>query len=598
MKPEISGRATRPAGTRWRLLAALAIPVAGLATLAAHGLHALIGLFTQLAFYGRFSFEHVSPAGHGRGAWVILLPALGGGLIALLARFGTRAILGHGIPEVMQQVLANRSRIAPRVALLKPLASAVSIGTGGPYGAEGPVIATGGALGSLLGQALTMSATERKILLAAGATAAMTALFGSPVAATLLSLELLLFEFRSRSLVPVAVAAMLAQAWRFAWGEPPLLFPLTPPETWSAPVSETVVFVVIGALAGALAVGANDAVHRLEAGFARLPVHWMWRPVIGGLLVGMIGWFEPGIFGAGYEVIGRLLAGDPALGAVALVCGLKLLAWVISLGSGTTGGTLAPMLVVGGGVGTLAAAACGWLPGPGVAPGLAALAGMIAFFAGGSRAFFASIVLGVEITQQAGVLWPVATAATAAVTVAQLLSRRSFMTSPVEQKGVRVPTELDVDVFEQVEVAAVMERNPCTIPARMTVAELADRVGRNDPELCHHSALLVTEETGALAGVITRRDLVTAIERGRAAETIAEVMVREPVVAYPDEPLHEAIERMHDHGVGRLPVVDRAAPSRLVGYLGRRAVLSARRLHLQEQHSPEQGWITRRRSAS
>ncbi|MFH1499812.1 MAG: chloride channel protein [Verrucomicrobiota bacterium] len=577
------------------LLCLLALPVAGIATLAAHGLHTLIGVITNLAFYGRLSSEWTAASGHTRGAWVILVPAVGGGIIALLARYGSRAIIGHGIPEVMQQVLTNRSRIAPRVALLKPLSSAISIGTGGPYGAEGPVIATGGAIGSLLGQALTMTASERKILLAAGATAAMTAVFGSPVAATLLAVELLLFEFRARSVIPVAIAAAAAQSLRFSWGEPVALFPLAPPDVLHAPASSLLLFALIGVAAGVLAVLANHAVHLTERTFARMPINRMWHPVIGGLFVGLAGWWEPRIFGAGYEVIGSLLANDLTLPVIAVICGLKLVVWTVSLGSGTSGGTLAPMLVVGGGLGALIAAACNALGITAISPGLAALAGMIAFFAGGSRAFFASIVLGVEITQQAGVLWPVATASTASLAVAHLLSARSLMTSPVEQNGVRVPMEFDADVFAHVSVAQVMEKAPRTIPTDMSVAELADRIGANDPAVCHHPALLVTEADGALAGIITRRDLLAAVERGEAGETVGAVMTRALVCTHPDEPLSEAVERMHAHDIGRLPVVSRADHRQLLGYLGRAAVLSARRLRWNENHASEPGWFAPRK---
>ena len=581
--------------SRLIFLSALAVAVAGLATLAAHGLHVLISAITQLAFYGRFSTEWVSPAATQRGAWIILIPAIGAGLIALIARYGSRAIIGHGIPEVMQQVLSNRSRISPRVAFLKPLSAAISIGSGSPYGAEGPVIATGSAVGSLLGQALTMTASERKVLLSAGAAAAMTAIFGSPVAATLLAVELLLFELRARSVIPVAIAAATAQALRFAWGEHAALFSFAAPGDWSAPTSSLLVFALIGVCAGLLAVVANTAVHIAEEEFERLHVHWMWCPVIGGLIVGFIGWREPRVLGASYDVISDLLAGNLPFAAVAMLCGLKLVAWVISLRSGTSGGTLAPMLVIGGGVGALVAAGCHALPLPEIAPGLAALAGMVAFFAGGSRAFFASIVLGVEITQQAGVLWPVATAATAALGVAHLLSARSFMTSPVEQRGVRVPMEFDTDVFAQVQVSEVMDPQPQTVSAQMTVGELAERIGAHDPAVCHHPALLVTDESGALAGIITRRDLLEAVEAGRADEAISQVMTREPVCAYPDERLHDAIERMHAHDVGRLAVVSRTRPRELIGYLGRSAVLSARRIRWQENHEPEPGWLSRSR---
>lgn len=592
------GKAVAPArgsAGRFMLLVALALPVAGLATLAAHALHFGIAVITRLAFYGEWSHDWTSPTEHRLGAWVILIPALGGGLIALLARFGSRAVVGHGIPEVMQQVLSNRSRISPRVAVLKPLASAISIGTGGPYGAEGPVIATGGAMGSLIGQALTMTANERKILLAAGAAAAMTAVFGSPVAATLLAVELLLFEFRARSVVPVALAAAGAQALRISMVGGGALFPLTASQTdATAPLLSLLTFLLIGAAAGALAVAASEAVHRTEDFFARLRINPLWCPILGGLVVGLVGWREPRVLGAGYEVIAALLADDFTAGTVALVCGLKLLVWIVSLGSGTSGGTLAPMLVVGGGLGALAAVGARELQLFVVSPTLAALAGMVAFFAGGSRAIFASIVLAVEITHQVDALWPVATAVTAAVGVAHLLAPRSLMTEAVERRGVRVPTDFDADIFKQVNVGEVMEKAPVVVDEGMRVGELADRIGAGDAEFTRYPALLVTDAEDRLAGIVTRRDLLAAVERGEASRTVGEIMTRNPVRAFPDESLHEALERMHAHDVGRLAVVERAEPDVLLGYLGRAAILSARRVRWREDNEAEPGWWNRR----
>ncbi len=571
-------------------LAGVALVISLLASVAAHGMEYLIAFLTQWLFHGRFSFEWTTAVGHTRGIWVILIPALGGGLIALMARFGSTAIIGHGIPEVMQQVLVNRSRISPKVAILKPLSSVLSIGTGAPYGAEGPVIATGSALGSLFGQLLTVTSSERKILLSAGAAAAMTAIFGSPMASTLLAVELLLFEFSARSIIPVAVAAAGAQLFRLAWGKPAALYEIQAGLESLVPMSFASL-VVIGFAAGLLAIAANWAVHATEAGFAKIPMHWMWRPVAGGLLVGVIGWYDPRIFGAGYNLIGGLLEGNLPLAVVAGVCMLKLLAWVLSLGSGTSGGTLAPMLIAGGGLGVMVAALCGHFPGAQLAPGLAALAGMIAFFAGGSRALFASVMLGMEITQEGGVLWPILTASVVAVATAHVLSRYSMMNSPVEHRGIRVPVEYDVDLFTRITVGQVMERKPQTIPPTLKVEELADRIGANDPTVSHHPALLVADEDGLLAGIITRRDLVAAMANGQSELTIREVMSRYPICAYPDELLREAVDRMHERDVGRLPVIDREEPGRLLGYLGRGAILSARRVHMQAQHVREPGWL-------
>lgn len=578
---------------RLLIFVGLALVIAGLATVAAHALHVMIAGLTQLLFHGRFSHGWTTAQGHPLGPWVILIPALGGGIIALMARYGSRAIIGHGIPEVMQQVLSNRSRIPLRVAWLKPLSAVISIGTGSPYGAEGPVIATGGAIGSLLGQALTMSAGERKTLLSMGAAAGMTAIFGAPVAATLLAVELLLFEFSAQTVVPVALAATFAQALRFVLGEPAALYHLAAAAPVALDLALVAKLALIGLVAGFLAVGTNIAVHRVEAAFTQWPLHWMWRPVLGGLLVGVIGWREPRVFGPGYEIIGALLGGHLALRVAALLCGLKLVAWVLSLGSGTSGGTLAPMLIAGGGLGLLAGAAGNLLlPGAPLDPGLAALAGMVAYFAGGSRAYFASVILGVEITQNAGVLAPLALASAVALGVAQRLTRYSIMSAPVEERGVPVPTAFTADVFAQVRVREVMEHHPATIRADMSLAELAQRMGAHDPAVCHHPALLVTvPDSSALAGLITRRDLLAAIEEGRGGGTVGEAMSHPLICAYPDELLDAVLERLHAYDIGRVPVVSRENPRELLGYLGRGAILSAHQVRQREQTSPERGWI-------
>lgn len=573
------------------ILSALAVPVSVLSTLSAKLLLLLIAGITQLMFFGRWSLEWAEPGTAVRGAWVILIPAIGGGIIAVMARYGSRTIIGHGIPEVMQQILTNRSRISPKIAILKPLSSAISIGTGGPYGAEGPVIATGSAIGSLIGQVITITASERKTLLCAGAAAGMTAVFGCPVAATLLAVELLLFELNAKSIVPVAIAAAVAQALRFSSGEPSVLFPILTSDIQSSPLSSTLVFALIGICAGVLAIAANAAVNRTEHAFTRLPTPWMWNPVIGGLAVGLLGWIEPRVFGASYGVIESLLRGDYTLMIVASVCFLKLLSWVVSLGSGTSGGTLAPMLVIGGGLGTLVGAACNAIAGIELSLGLAALAGMTAFFASGSRAVFASIILAVEITQEAMVLWPVSIAAAAALGVAYLLSHRSIMSSPVEFRGFRVPMAFDADVFSRFCVSQVMKPSPTTISEQMKVAELADAIASHAPGISQRTALIVTDANGLLAGIITRSDLFTAIGAGRTDARVQDIMTPNPICAYPDEPLQAVIDRMHANGIGRAPVVARENPKKLLGYLGRAEILSARQKHWSEQNHRERGWL-------
>lgn len=569
-------------------LCGLALVVSVAASAAAHLLLMLIGLITNLSFFGRVDPRLTSPATHSLGPGVVLVPVLGSLLIVLLARWGTRGILGHGIPEVMEQVLVNRSRIAPRVALLKPIGSALSIGTGGPYGAEGPVIATGSALGSLIGQTLTLTAIERKVLLSAGAAAAMTAVFGSPVAATLLAVELLLFEFKASSLVPVMLAASLAQAIRIAWMGGGAVFPLGSEielswQTWPT-------LGLIGLLAGTAAVGANTAVHGIETVLARYIRSWMLRPVLGGLTVGLIGLWQPHVFGASYDVISELMRGDAPLAAMLLICGCKLAAWIISLGSGTSGGTLAPMLIAGGGVGLLAnviAAAVGL---PSISPALAALAGMIAFFAGGSHAFIASIILGVELTGRAAVLWPLATAATIAILAARMLSRHSIMTNSVVQRGVSVPVEMATDAFAHMKVSMVMEPQPPTVAPELTVRALADRIGAHDPSVSHHQALILADDARVPSGIITRRDLLEALAAGAGDRPVAEIVAHTLHTAFPDEDLNVVLARMFQRRVGRLPVVSRDSPHALVGYLGRSAILTAHSRRHTDERELEPGW--------
>jgi H+/Cl- antiporter ClcA len=349
---EQAGVGRRPSAidgrTAWICVLALLAGAAG--AVAAAVFQALISLFTNLSVHGRFSIEWASAYDHQLGPAVIAVPILGGLVVGLMARFGSESVRGYGIPETMENVLVDESRIAPRLAWLKPLSGAVAIGTGSPFGAEGPIIATGGALGSLLGQRVSVTADERKTLLAAGSAAGMAAFFGTPVAAVLLAVELLLFELRMRSLLAVALASVLAAALRASWlGEAPFL---TVPELPAVEAPAVAVYLMLGAAIGVVAAGITRAVYAVEDVFARLPVHWMWWPAIAGVAVGVIGSLEPRTLGVSYQNLTEMLAGRFALAAVITVCGLKLVSWCIALGSGSTGGTLAPLLTVGAGLGT------------------------------------------------------------------------------------------------------------------------------------------------------------------------------------------------------------------------------------------------------
>lgn len=570
----------------WRMCV-LAVLLSVAATAAARG---LLGLIAAVQWLFAEARAHAW-------IWTLLGPGIGGLGVGLIARYGTRTVVGHGIPEVMQQVLAHRSRVSPKTAFFKPLASALAIGSGGPFGAEGPVISLGGAVGSLLGQALPATASERKTLLAAGAAAGMTAVFGTPLAATLLAVELLLFEFKPRSVLPVALAAVFAEGLRFAFGHGQPEFALAATETGGPGV--LIVCSLIGVVGGGLAVGVSRLVHALEKLFERAPVPWFWRPALGGLCVGAIACFLPVVMGPGYAQIDALLAGELALGAALALGAGKLAAWTLALGSGTSGGTLAPMLVIGGALGAVAGrllelGGVPWVP----SPGLAALAGMVAFFAGGSRALFATVALGVEMTGAPGMLAPLLAAAVPAAWVAHANARNSLMSGPVESGGVRVPRGLATDAFEHISAREAMSTPPPLVEAGLTVGELARRISEPASVHARHSAWLIVDGEGGLSGIVTRRDVQAAVEGGTFEKPVLEIGVTRVVTAFPDETLDVVLARMHARGVGRVPVVSRADHRRVEGYLGRSAIITARSRRWEAERRREPGWWRARADAA
>ncbi|WP_343124039.1 chloride channel protein [Luteibacter sp. UNCMF366Tsu5.1] len=417
----------------------LGLVVGGVARL----LTMLIGVVTNLAFHQTWSTAFTSPAGHHLGAWVIVVPVIGGVIVGAMARWGSRAIRGHGIPEAMEQVLTNESRVPARMTWLKPVSSAIAIGTGGPFGAEGPIIATGGALGSLLGQRLPVSSDERKTLLAAGAAAGMAAVFSSPVAAVLLSIELLLFERRARSLLPVALAAVTGTGVRFALEGPGPVFPM--PALAAATSTALAVYALLGLLMGVAGVLVTRLTYGIEDAFERLPIHWMWWPALGGLVVGAVGYVMPATLGVGYDNITAVISGQLGLAAMALLALAKLLSWSVALGSGTSGGTLAPLFTIGGALGGVCGVALSAWPLLHVDPHMAALIGMAALFAGASRALMTSAVFVFETTMQPHALLPLLAACTTAYLVSGLMMRHTIMTEKIERRGVHVPTDFVAD---------------------------------------------------------------------------------------------------------------------------------------------------------
>jgi len=551
----------------------------------------LIGFITNICFYGRLTDTFISPAGNHLGPWVILIPAAGGVIVGIMARWGSAAIRGHGIPEAMERVLEGNSRIPARVTILKPLSAAVAIGTGGPFGAEGPIIATGGAVGSVMGQALSTTGAERKTLLAAGASAGMAAIFGSPISATLLAVELLLFEYRARSIIPVGLAAAAAAGMRirFEGGEPVFAMPeIGPVSLWALAI-----YALIGLMAGVVSVGVTRVVYWIEDQFEHLPIHWMWWPALGGLAVGVVGYFSPRTLGVGYDNISNIISNSLPLRAAGLLCAAKFVSWSISLSSGTSGGTLAPLLTIGGGVGSvLGALFAAVLPAAGVDVRVAALVGMAALFAGASRALLASVVFAFETTHQSNGLLPLLAGCSLACFAARMLMQNSIMTEKIARRGLRIPEEYDADVFQRTMVQDIMDKEIKTLSPQMRVSDLADRIAEHDPAISAYQAWPLTGPDGELAGILTRNDLLRALETRRAdGATLLEIGNASVVVAHPDESVHEAVARMLSHNIGRLVVVDRDNPRRMVGYVSRTNLLATRFRKMQDEEVRERGWL-------
>jgi H+/Cl- antiporter ClcA/CBS domain-containing protein len=531
----------------------------------------LIGFVTNLAFFGRVSGAFTSPTGHGFGAAVMLVPVAGAVLVGLMARYGSPAIRGHGIPEVMERVLYGESQIPARVMVLKPLSAAVAIGTGGPFGAEGPIIATGGAIGSLVGQLLHITADERKTLLAAGAAAGMAATFGTPVSAVLLAVELLLFEYRPRSLIPVALAASAATAVRLAFEGGAPVFPI--PELAQPSDSALAAYAVLGAFIGVVAVAVKRLAYGIEDAFEkvgeRTGIHWMWWPIGGAVVVGVIGYVEPRTLGVGYENITGAIAGTIAGRALLVLVLLKLVSWAVYLGSGTSGGTLAPLFTIGGGLGAwIGGAAATLAPGIGVDARMAGLVGMAAIFAGASHALLASIVFAFETTRQPVGLLPLLAGCAAAYLVSLLLDRHSIMTEKLARRGASVRTEYAVDHLAHVLVRDAMTRDVVTLRAEDTVQQVLTSLPRGS-----HQGFPVIDAAGALTGVVTRRDLLEAADT--PVLTIAALVRRPPVVVFEHMTMRDAADHMVTQHVGRLPVVSRERPDRLVGIVTRSDLLAA-----------------------
>jgi CIC family chloride channel protein len=590
----LAGRATliEPAQFRMVVISLLGAGIGLIAGGIAFALYKIIGLLTNIAFYGRFVGDFTSARHNHLGLWVIPIPVIGGLIVGFMAKYGSSKIKGHGIPEAMEAVLFNRSRIQPRVAILKPISAAIAIGTGGPFGAEGPIIQTGGAVGSLVGQIFHTTASERKVLLACGAAAGMSATFNTPIAGVVLAIELLLFEFKARSFIPLVIASTLATAVHMQLLGAGPMFTV---KAMDFGIPHALPFyLVLGMICGLAAVGFSKLLYWTEDQFEKLPVDELWWPAIGALGLGVIGYFVPRVLGVGYDTISDILNVNLAWKLLLVVMLAKAVALVISLGSGTSGGLLAPMFMSSAALGGLFAMGTNEIfPVARLSAGAFALVAMGAVFGAASRAAFSFIVFAFEITRDYNSVLPLMLVTVIAEGVAILLMpKASIMTEKLIRRGLRIHQDYEADVLQQMMVSETMDRDAPTLPAEMQVRELAERIARRDPEVCRHQGLLVLDSTGKLAGIITRGDLMRALDQDPSGVvSVLDAGTSDLVVTYPDESLHEASAKMLRHNIGRLPVVDRADSRKVVGYLGRPGIMTARLRRLDEEHVREPGWI-------
>jgi chloride channel protein, CIC family len=566
-------------------LGAIAIGIGAVGAFIATALLYLIGFFTNLFYYDRVAFTFVSPADNQLGYLAVVVPIVGGFIVGAMAKYGSERIRGHGIPEALEAILINKSRIEPKVTVLKPISTAISIGSGGPFGAEGPIIMTGGSFGSVLGQTLKLSSSERKTLLVAGAAAGMAATFNTPLAAVMLAVELLLFEWRPKSLIPVGIASVAATVVRWSiLGSGPL-FPVMPTPTpdWTAILSSG----AVGLIAGLASTALTYAVYASEDAFKRLPIHWMWWPCIGGLVIGLGGLLVPRALGVGYDTIDLLLAGNIAVGAAASLLIVKATIWSVSLGSGTSGGVLAPLLMMGGALGALEAS---FLP-SGTAS-LFAVVSMGAMLGGVMRSPFTGVVFSLELTRDLNALPLLLLGALVADFVTVFTMRRSILTEKVARRGVHLSREYQVDVLESIRVSQVMRKEFDTILKASPVSQLVAKATDTDA-----AGYPVVDEDGRMVGYLTPSDVKKLAKSSVATDmAVGDFAAPARVIAYPDEPSRAAADRLAETDSESLPVVE-PSTRKVVGVFTREDAFRARVIwfkeeNVRERHLSVTAWLS------
>lgn len=563
---------TRP---RVLLIAAVAVVVATAGVISGIVLLAMIRLFTNVAYFGVFSFAASDLSQSPLGLSAVLVPVVGGLVVGLMARYGSEKIRGHGIPEAIEAILLGRSRLDAKVAILKPLSSAIAIGTGGPFGAEGPIIMTGGAIGSLIAQALPVSDSERRTLLVAGAAAGMTTVFGTPIAAIMLAVELLLFEWTPRSFIPVAVAAIVAEVERTTLHMSSPLFPFH--GTMEVTLAGLSAWLLVGLAAGLLSATLTLLVYACEDAFLKLPLHWMWWPMLGGVVIGLGGLIDPRALGVGYDNIAHMLNGHAIAATAIILLITKAVIWAVALGSGTSGGVLAPLLIMGGAMGAVLAPFI-----PVATPGFWPLLAMAATMGGTMRAPLTATFFAVELTGNTHMLLPLIAACATAHAATVLLMKRSILTEKIARRGHHVVREYRVDPFALTRVEDVMTAEVETVPSSMTLHEAVRFL--TAPERKHPSFPVIDSDEKVL-GII---DPPTVLGWRRAGKhrcaKLAELLTGTTVpLAYRDEYLEGVVERLLEAGVAHLVVVSRL-DGMLVGYLGWKDLMRAK-TRIEEEES-------------
>jgi len=565
-------------------LSIIAVVIGVVASYVALGLLKLIGLFTNLFFYGRWNTAMVSPGQHHLGWIAVFIPVAGGLVVGIMARFGSDKIRGHGIPEAIEAILLKGARVQPKVAVLKPVSAAIAIGSGGPFGAEGPIIMTGGAIGSLIAQFFHLSDAERKTLLVAGAAAGMSATFATPFAAVLLAVELLLFEWKPRSLIPVALASATAgAARRYIIGMGPL-FPTPPHPAFIGPKG-LLGCLVIGLLAGVLASILSLAVYFFEDSFDHFKLHWMWWPAIGGLGIGLGGLIYPPALGVGYDLIGKLVQGNFTMHMIIGILLVKSFIWSFSLGSGTSGGILAPVLMIGGALGALLDPHL-----PYVSAGFWPLISMAAVFAGAIGSPLTGAVFAFELINDPNVILPLLIATIAAHGFTSLVMPRSILTEKLSRRGYHLSREYSVDPLETLMVRDVMRTNIVALPAEARLDDLSQSLqhGQDRPRGQHLYPVL---DGDGLVGVITRNHVQDSLAEAKDKtnlETLRDVMAKDVEVAYPGEPLRIVAQRMATTGYTRMPVIEAENGRRVIGMVALPDMLKARLQNFESEERREQ----------